>query len=233
MSNYKPDYWQTVPGWFDWMDLYDEVALTTPPGSLVVEVGVAFGRSLLYLAQRIKETGKDIQVVAVDRWQPYPEHHFIYQEDAPIVESERVAYECAKRHGGVFPAFCYHLYESGLADWVNVVRADSVKAARMFENWAQNIYDGHPTKQPHFVFIDAEHEAQAVDLDLHAWWDEVKPEWAAGHDYNRGSDIHFPGVWKTVDAKFGQENVEWRGQTCWVVRRSHLERTSEVNSMVV
>ena len=204
-----PLTWQDVPGWFDWMDLYDEVALTTPPYSTVVEVGVAFGRSLLYLAQKIRETGKDIRIVAVDKWDPHPELHFVYNEYAEMPESERVAYEYAKKHGGIFEAFLYNLYHSGLANMVSVVRANSPLAAPMY--------------RPHFVFIDAGHDQPEVKADIDAWW-ASGPEWAAGHDYNRDSPIHFPGVWRAVDEKFGRENVEWRGQTCWVVRRSHLER---------
>jgi Methyltransferase domain len=208
-----------VPGWFDWENLYDEVALTTPPYSSIVEVGVAFGKSILYLAQRIRETGKPgIQIYAVDRWAPYPEHHFIYKPETITNEYEQYASDYAALHGGIYPAFLDALRRSGLSDYVNVVRAESIDAARMFASRA-----------PHFVFIDAEHVQEAVALDIGHWWNSgyglgSGPEWMAGHDYNRGSEVDFPGVWKAVDAKFGQENVEWRGQTCWVVRRSHLER---------
>lgn len=215
-----PFSWEDVPGWFDWNDLYDEVALTTPPYSSVVEVGVAFGKSLLYLAQKLKETGKPgIKLYAVDPWLPYNEHHFIYDPATATNDYERYASDYARKHGGVYPAFLHALQASGLSDIVSVVRADSVTASRLFGG-----------KAPHFVFIDAEHTAASVAEDLNAWWSAgwqgngTGPEWMAGHDYNRGSEDDFPGVWKTVDERFGQENVEWRGQTCWVVRRAHLER---------
>lgn len=233
--NYKPDYWKSVCGWFDWQDVYDEVAITTPPYSTVVEVGVCFGRSLFYLCQKIAETGKQIQVAAVDRWTPYPEHKFIYDEQAPIEPSERAAYEFAKKHGGTYAAFIHCLHESGFADMVNVIRADSVSAARLFRD-----------KAPHFVFIDAEHEYHAVKADLDAWWHTgphdpsqqqlrlefwperfspiaAGPEWMAGHDMNPKSEIHFPGVWKAVYEKWPESKIEWVGQTCWVARRSMLE----------
>jgi hypothetical protein len=212
------------------MDLYDEVALTTPPYTTVVEVGVAFGKSLLYLAQRIKETGKDIRVMAVDPWLPYPEHHFLTvppQHDTP--DSERFAYEFAARHGGIFPAFLHALYDSGLSDIVDVVRAPSVAAARlcgtphMFypaDYIRHNIPDVRPV---HFVYIDAYHVYEHVKADIDAWW-ATGPEWMAGDDYNPGSEVDFPGVWKAVHEKFGAENVGQRQTTSWVVRRAHLER---------
>ena len=212
-SDYKPNYWEKCVGWFDWMNLYDEVAMTTPAGSCVVEVGVAFGRSLLYLAQRIRETGKDIQIYAVDRWQPYGEHAFIYGSEAPVVASERAAYESAKAHGGVYGAFLHNLYESGLAEGVSVIRADSVAAVQLW----------HGRVGPHFVFIDAEHEYTAVRADLDAWW-ATGPEWMAGHDFNPKSEIHFPGVWKAVYKKWPEQEIEWKGQTCFVARRATLER---------
>lgn len=206
--------WDTVPGWMNCHDLYDEVALTTPPYTSVVEVGVAFGRSLLYLAHRIKQTGKDIRVYGVDRWEPYEEHDFIYQNDPPEVESKRVAWEAARKHGGVYQAFTHYLKQSGLDD-LRILHMDSVEAACYL--WGARYA---PT---HFVFIDAEHTAESVRADLNAWWN-LGPEWMAGDDYNPGSEIDFPGVWKEVHAKFGAENVAQRQTTSWVVRRSDLER---------
>ncbi len=212
--------WEDCIGWFDWMDLYDEVAMTTPPYSTVVEVGVAFGRSLFYLTQKIKEIGRPgIQIIAVDQWEPYEEAAFIWQERPDMPDSERLAYECQKKHGGYFDAFCYNLKACGFEGDIRVLKAHSVSAAHLLKQEGV---------QPHFVFIDAAHDADSVKQDIDAWWD-LQPEWTAGHDYNRGSDLHFPGVWKTVDAKWGQADVEWRGQTCWVVRRSHLERPVRVS----
>lgn len=207
--------WRDVPGWFNGNDLYDEVALTTPPYTTVVEVGVAFGRSLLYLAQKIKETSKDIRVMAVDPWLDYDEHHFIYHPETAVDDGQRQIAEYARKHGGVWQAFLHALYDSGLADIVDVVRAPSAAAAWMA---------GAPGMRPvHFVFIDGHHAYESVKADIQAWW-QTGPEWMAGDDYNPGSELDFPGVWKAVHEKFGAENVGRRQTTSWVVRRSHLER---------
>ncbi len=215
-------YYSNIIGWMDWEDLYDEVAISTPPYSTIVEVGVAFGKSLFYLAEKIKEVGRPgIQIVAVDRWQPYEGAGFCWQRpehpDASALQSAEVkAYDYIQEHKGYFEAFIYNLKHSPFVDDIRVLRADSLSAAYLLATEGV---------RSHFVFIDADHEADAVKQDIDAWWD-LGPEWMAGHDYNRGSDLHFPGVWKTVDAKFGQENVEWRGQTCWVVRRAQIESLS-------
>ena len=205
--------WSDVPGWFNAMDLYDEVALTTPPYSSVVEVGVCYGRSLLYLAQRIKETGKQIQVVAVDRWDPYPEHDFIYNHESKTRnESEQRAYEYSQLFGGgTWLPFLSAVADSGLSDIIRIVRADSVDASRLFAE-----------KPPHFVFIDAAHDYDNVKRDINAWW-ATGPEWMAGDDYNPGSEVDYPGVWKAVHEKFGAQNVGQRQHTSWVVRRSQID----------
>ena len=206
----RPDFWQwweSVPGWFDWMKLYDEVALTTPPHSTIVEVGVAMGRSLLYLAQRVYETGRqDVRIAAVDPWVYHPQQAFTW--DGSNVPGEREAYQACDKHGGYFPAFLHNLYESRLSPIIDVYRMDSLTAAKII--------------RPHFVFIDADHDYQPVLDDLNAWW-ATGPEWMAGHDCNRDDELNFPGVWKAVDARFGRPNWNWVGQTCWVVRRSEIE----------
>jgi hypothetical protein len=214
--------WRDCPGWFGWQDLYDEVALTTPPGSSVVEVGVAFGRSLLYLAKKIKDTGKDIKVYAVDPWEPYKEMDFCYPEIygvQPKNEQEWAAYNCRTRHGGVFPAFLHHLYESGLSDIVRVVRANSIAASMLFE-YRLSGKISHP---PYFVFIDGDHTQRSVENDLDVWWD-TGPEWMAGHDFDPPSETNFPGVWKAVHQKWGEQQIETDGQGCWIARRARIDK---------
>ena len=137
-------------------------------------------------------------------------------------ESERFAYEFAARHGGIFPAFLHALYDSGLSDIVDVVRAPSVDASRMFMK--RGIV--RPLRPVHFAYIDAYHVYEHVKADIDAWW-ATGPEWMAGDDYNPGSEVDFPGVWKAVHDKFGAENVGQRQTTSWVVRRAHLERPVE------
>ncbi len=213
--------WRDVPGWMDFFDLYDEVAMTTPPYSTIVEVGVCFGKSLLYLAQKIRESGKDIKLVAVDGWRDYPGHKFIYSPEdsdanvaavSDLSKAEQDACAYARKYGGTYQAFMHNLRASGFADMVQVVRSDSAAAASMFME-----------APPYFVFIDADHEYAPVKADIDAWW-ATGPEWMAGHDYNRGDAVNFPGVWQAVHEKWGERNVGWRNHTCWTVRRSHLER---------
>lgn len=53
-----------------------------------------------------------------------------------------------------------------------------------------------------FVFIDADHDYEAVTADIAAWRTRLRPGgWITGHDYDHG---RFPGVVRAVDEAFPQ-----------------------------
>lgn len=59
--------WELVSGFFNYQKLYDDVANEAPDGSLLVEVGVWKGRSLLYLQKQVSLLSKkSIKVIGVD-----------------------------------------------------------------------------------------------------------------------------------------------------------------------
>ena len=57
--------WEDIPGWFDWPQLYDHV-VSRYDGGILVEVGNYLGRSLCYLGDQVKRSGKPFYVVGVD-----------------------------------------------------------------------------------------------------------------------------------------------------------------------
>lgn len=205
--------WRDCLGWFDWPEIYDEVAATTPEGATVVELGSFMGRSTLYLAQRIKESGKKIDFVAVDRWTLGDDLWVVTNpdpNDKPMFDAaQSFQAVLAAHHNSLFEVFCHNLAESGLADYVRVIRADSMEAALCVR----------VPVDPHFVFVDASHDYESVQRDLRAWLptQELVPgwKWAAGHDYTPDG---WPGLKKAVHEHFGERNVVKQGN-CWVVRR--------------
>lgn len=69
-----------------------------------------------------------------------------------------------------------------------------------------------------FVFIDAEHSAEAVTADIAAWRPTVKPGgFLSGHDYNHPN---FPGVRQAVDAYASAHGlqVETGRDHTWFIR---------------
>lgn len=55
-----------IEGWFDFRDVYDYVAKTLPNGGTFVEVGAWKGKSAVYLADRLKDLGKEFAPDCVD-----------------------------------------------------------------------------------------------------------------------------------------------------------------------
>lgn len=53
-------------GWFDFRTMYDGAARVLPDGGKFVEVGVWKGKSMIYLAQRLQDLGKSVQLHGVD-----------------------------------------------------------------------------------------------------------------------------------------------------------------------
>jgi cephalosporin hydroxylase len=196
--------WRDIPGFFDFATVYDEAVDRAPRDSILVEVGCLFGRSTLYLAERIKQANKGLILYAVDRWDmsAWPDGcgRMIFQAGG---ESSNYM----NTYGGFFEAFRYALEGSGLKDYVTVVRRDSVDAATEMLN---AVYGGRVS----FVFIDANHTYGSVRADIEAWEKVLAPGgYLAGHDYEQG----WPGVTKAVDEHFGPTGFDVVGHS-WVAK---------------
>lgn len=57
-------------GWFDFLEVYSKLVEECPDGGTLIEVGSWRGKSTRYLSEKIKESGKKIEVHAVDLWPP-------------------------------------------------------------------------------------------------------------------------------------------------------------------
>lgn len=58
--------WRDIEGWFDFAELYDQAVAEASDGDTFVEIGVYKGRSLAYMADAIKRSGKRIDLYGVD-----------------------------------------------------------------------------------------------------------------------------------------------------------------------
>ena len=184
----RPTHYRSIPGWFDFADLYEDIVEHHSDGSVFVEVGAFKGRSTAYMAELIKLSGKKIKFNVVDTWQGSPEH----QKGAPDEDKDVV-------DGSLFDAFTANM--KPLAKYYKPIQAESVEASWKFED-----------KSLDFVFIDADHSTEAVTADIQAWLPKIKPGGViAGHDYN------YPSVQEGVHKFFDPSSVQGGG-TCWVVQ---------------
>jgi hypothetical protein len=175
------DYHEQIPGWFDFADLYDSMLDRARDGAVFVEVGAYLGRSALYLASRIKQSGKQIRLYVVDLWDGWLYHD--RDPQTPRAESKNV-----------FWHFIRNVRRAGVEDVVCPLKMPSEQASNLFEDGTLD-----------FVFLDADHGYEAVRRDLQCWFPKVKRRGVlGGHDY-----IHpdFPGVRQAVDEFFAQEEL--------------------------
>jgi hypothetical protein len=181
------EQYQQIPGWFDFADIYDEAIERARDGAVFVEVGAYLGRSSLYLASRIQQTGKKVRLYVVDRWDGW-----IYDEDEEL-QAEREN-EIPLEKEDVFRRFIRNVLRAGVEDVIFPLRMPSEQAAGLFEDGTLDL-----------VFLDADHDYQAVRRDLEAWFPKVKRRGLlGGHDY-----LHpdFPGVRRAADEFFMEQEL--------------------------
>lgn len=167
--------WEDVPGWFDFQDVYDGIIAEAAHGAHFVEVGVAFGKSAIYMATQIARSGKTIRFDAIDRWNSdYLEH------------PKRDAYrKLALEHGDMYRAFLWFAKQCNVDHMISAYVADQVHGAKMYANGSLDL-----------VFLDTCHTEDGTRAAIKAWLPKIKPGGVfAGHDYVKG----WPGVVRAVN----------------------------------
>lgn len=164
-----PHDWRTVPGWFDFQDIYDYAVQTAPEGSHFVEIGCWLGRSTCYLAQAIKRSGKAIRLTVVDTFSGVP--------------GDELQELLLPFGGSVHAAFIDNIRRCGVDDIVEVIVGNSTEAHSAFKESSLGM-----------VFIDADHSYEGVSADIRNFLPKVvKGGLIGGHDYTEA-----PGVRQAV-----------------------------------
>lgn len=193
VDKHLSNMWDHVHGWFDFWDLYMEVVEALPAEKVqIVEVGVWQGRSSLFLSQYAMAKGVDYELWLVDKFKGC---------EATAAHLHKID-RCFNHKSDFLHKVAQMFHQNNSSQRTNFIQSDSVRASRLFDD-----------NSLHFVFIDDDHSEQAVRAGNEAWFPKViKGGVIAGHDYNHHS------VYKAVNAFFGQENVEQRGNS-WMVRK--------------
>ena len=191
--------WQDIPGYSDFLPVYDEAVAHFGDGAVFVEVGVALGHSIAYLARKVIDAGhKRTRIYAVDPWMG-TERNGEQQE------------MLGAKPTGDFGLFCKMMLEHAPEELerITVLRVPSVVGACMLREMGE---------VPSMVLIDGDHTADAVEQDCLAWADAIGYEghhaWLCGDDYR---DI-YPDVAEGVHRVFDRERVEVIGTQGWTWR---------------
>lgn len=160
-----------------------------PPTFVFVELGVFRGRSLIHLAELASLTGRRGILHGVD-----PGYAIDFGHPYPGFEGDSHAELLAN-------ILRTHRYRPGVE--ILIHRLTSLEAVRAFEDLS---IDG--------VFIDANHEKEAVLEDAVAWSAKVKRGGIiAGHDLDH---VQFPGVREAVESLYSPAVWSRRDSVWWV-----------------
>jgi predicted O-methyltransferase YrrM len=179
-----------IKGYSGFLWLYDMAIEEARDGAVFVEIGVALGHSIAYLAERVARSGKQIEIWAVDPWGGYARNG--EQQD-----------ELGDKKAGDFSLFLRSMarHAPDELDAIRVVRATSAQACRLFKPESIDL-----------VLIDAAHDFDSVRDDIGYWQHRVKAGGIlAGDDHEE----HYPGVGKACVQAFGEGGYEVKGSTWW------------------
>lgn len=167
--------WENIPGRTPMIWIYDAWIASNPrQGAIVVEIGVALGKSLAYLCERLDAAGRDdVQVYAVDPWAG------THRNGEQQAEADAA--------GGDFTLYARYMLEN--APWA----FERIRVLRLADTQAAEFFMG---ERLDLVMLDAEHTFEAVDRQIAMFG---HAEWIGGDDHC----ADFPGVERAVRAHFG------------------------------
>jgi len=161
----KPKIWEGIDGWFNFHNFYTNMVGRFNDATFV-EIGCWEGKSTTFMADKIKNSGRNIKFYAVDIWENYDQKEMKWKAN--------------------FESFLKNI--EPLKDYINVIKSDSVEAAKRFED---NSVD--------FIFIDGNHQYEYVKADIQAWLPKLKTGGViAGHDHD------WEDVKRAVKEAFGE-----------------------------
>lgn len=149
-------FYKTIPGMFDYEDLYRDMVNHFHSPARFVEIGVYMGRSAMFMAVEIFNSRKHIKFDVVDSWEFTDD---IYEDH--LFPNKNKAFKIFLNNSLKLP--------KGI---LNYHKMTSEEASKKFLPESLD-----------FVFIDGSHAYEFVKLDLACWYPKVKPGGIiAGHD---------------------------------------------------
>lgn len=188
-----------IPGRYAMAEIIDDALEKAPQGAVWVEVGVALGKGVSYMARKLIDARrKDVRLYAVDPWGGYARNG---EQQAMVSPTKD------------WSLFVQMMKENAPEEFdrIHILRTDSVQAASIFRDHTIDL-----------VILDADHTFDAVMSDLKAWLPKLKP-----HTGIIGGDDHeideFPGVVQACHWYFGEGYEAWKDPKYqWGVWRKRL-----------
>lgn len=173
-----------LQGWnsqHEWLTSTIEEELPT----VIVEVGVWKGTSVIAMARKLVEDGIDGAVIAIDTWLGGYEFWInSFFEDLKFVRGYPTQYQ----------TFMSNVLSQGLQDYIVPLPMDSVSASRLLE---------HHRITPDIIHIDGCHEYGSVKRDIEHYWPLLAPGGVL-----IGDDYHADGPWPGVRAAYNELAID-------------------------
>lgn len=151
-------YYQNIgEDWFSYAGFYRDMVDKAIDGDIFVELGCWKGRSTCFMGVEIINSGKKIQLCAVDSWRYRPNTE---QPCSSQMEFDKVYKE-------------FLTNTKPIIDVLDVYIMDTTYAAEAFDDESVEL-----------VFFDASHYKEDLKRDIEAWFPKVRTGGIfAGHDY--------------------------------------------------
>lgn len=181
-----------IPGYSGFLTLYDEAVKHFGDGAVFVEVGVALGHSIAYLARKVIDAGhKNTRIYAVDPWAGYARN----EEQQAVLGVDGTP--------GDFGLFCRMMLDHAPEELerLSVLRLKSEDAHGYFDQ----------ERLANVVLIDGAHDYESVCNDIEYWDTTIREGgWLCGDDH----EANYPGVAQACQEIFGVDGYEVIG-TSW------------------
>lgn len=153
-------YWENIEGMFTFQLLYSNMIQRFPNNSVFVEIGTWKGKSSIFMAEKIKESGKNITFYTIDLFNGFGGG---YDEDEDAKE------------GKLFEKFMKN--SEPVKEFIIPLVGDS-----------KILYDKFEKESIDFLFIDGDHRYEGIKKDLQLWFPKIKKGGIiSGHDYDEPS----------------------------------------------
>jgi hypothetical protein len=152
----KPKIWEGINGWFNFHNFYTNM-VGRFDNATFVEIGCWEGKSTTFMADKIKNSGRNIKFYAVDLWEDYDQKDLKWKAN--------------------FDIFLKNI--EPLKEYINVIKSDSVEASKRFEDGFVDFIFIDGNHQYEFVKKDIQSWLLKLKsggvIAGHDWdWDDVK-----------------------------------------------------------
>jgi len=183
-------------GHFDFENAYDIIANNLKPKDIFVEVGSAWGKSALYMMEKLYAQNKSIDFYCIDI--------FTQAEDIDNLEfpfGNGKEYRMKFKNQTLYYDFIYNISNS-------YAKAFKPIPIRTYSDLGANLFKDNSCKA---VFLDAAHDYESVSKDLNAWWPKIKNGGIlSGHDFygNQNGYKDENGVAKALNEFLTQKKLK-------------------------